>query len=819
MRLVVYWIATKLSSVQQDLIPAYSTNETLRMTDSEMGTRVSFPTRGDETRDALFTAVDDSLANFFKRPINIATYTWTPLQGAPFTAIFDPWSLFLQNPRVINRINNYQLLRCKMHVKFLINGNGFYYGRLMADYAPLLGGDQIQSYSTLVSQNAIAASQRMKVFIDPGGCCSNQMELPFVWHYDALNIPLAEWSAMGSVYIRELSPLKHANGSVQPITITVMAWAEDVQLAVPTSTDSSAIVAQAGEEYAKPGPLENVASAVASVASKLKDVPVVGPYARATSMAAGAFGKVAGAMGWSRPPVILPLDGMRPTFISALAPGDAGDNTQKLTVDSKQELTVDPNVIGIALEDELNIAGIAARESYLTSFAWTTARTAGDMLFTSRVNPMLNASSGGSYYLPASAFATLPFQFWRGRVRFRFQIVASAHHKGRLRFVFDPQLISSVETNVQYTRFIDIGEDRDFTMEVDWAQTPKFLPCPTLLAGSTAYRTTVPFPTVDGVSNGALGVYVLNDLATPNSTVNNDITINVYVSTLDLEVASPSYGFFGVTNSYTATVQAGEEAPMANDLPDAGCGTASSDETVGAQPADNHKFEVFFGENVVNFRQLLHRYMLHSSYTTVNSSAGAPSVWNLSLPQTPFPYGYNSLTVHTTTGAKKFNYVNVTLLQYLMQAFATMRGSQRSKYVVTPAASVASVTARRTSSGWSVPATATVLSQASQSAYGRAFFASRDALFVGGATTPAEAQPVLEVEYPFQKNVRFDYPRIADISSTVAGAPYSYTQNTSLLLNPGTNPVTMDRYVSIGEDFGLYWFQGCPPLSFTAPPA
>jgi hypothetical protein len=68
---------------------------------------------------------------------------------------------------VINRLNNYQLLKSKLHVRFVINGNGFYYGRLMADYTMLPNVDDVTSTSTLVAANAIPASQRMKVFIDP----------------------------------------------------------------------------------------------------------------------------------------------------------------------------------------------------------------------------------------------------------------------------------------------------------------------------------------------------------------------------------------------------------------------------------------------------------------------------------------------------------------------------------------------------------------------------------------------------------------------------------------------------------------------------
>lgn len=169
-----------------------------------MGTKVSLPYVPDWTRDTLFKDVDTSLASFFERPIITRTYTWTPLQVGAFTAIFNPWTDFFGNPRVINRINNYNLLRSKLHVRFLINGNGFYYGRLMADYLPLPTNDNVTSAATIIAENAIQASQRMKVFIDPSTCCSNELELPFVYYRDGVSIPSAEWSELGSIYVREL---------------------------------------------------------------------------------------------------------------------------------------------------------------------------------------------------------------------------------------------------------------------------------------------------------------------------------------------------------------------------------------------------------------------------------------------------------------------------------------------------------------------------------------------------------------------------------------------------------------------------------------
>lgn len=714
-------------------------------------------------------------------------------------------------------------MRANLHVRFMINGNGFYYGRLMADYAPLSDNDQCSDYSTLIAKNAIQASQRMKVFIDPSDCCTNEMYLPFVWHADAITPTTGEWSKLGKVYVRELNPLKHANASVQPITITVMVWATDVKLSVPTSFDSTSLVPQAGEdEYAHTGPVSNTASAIAAAASALTNLPAIGPYARATEIAARGAAKMAGMMGFSRPPEIGPLGGMRPTYISALAPGDAGDNTQKLTVDSKQELTVDPSIIGIDLPDELSIAGIAARESYLTTFNWTTLQSAGDLLWNSRVTPSLCAKDGTTYYLPAAAFAAGPFRYWRGKMRFRFQIVASAYHKGRIRLVWDPLFVQSLETNIQYTDVIDISSQRDVTVEIEWGQSRHYLDVNNSAFGSTSYSTAA-IASAASTCNGVLGVYVFNDLATPNSVVNNDIQVNVFVSMVDFQVASPA-DITGLSNSYVATVQAGEEESSQMDNATApGCGPATSMAHMGLATDDPNEFAVYFGERVSSFRELLHRYNYYTSLVNNNAPGTSPAAWNIVLPHTPIPFGYNSFSLHTTTvGANKFNYVSATLLQYLMPAFACVRGSQRAKFVVGAASSdaISSLSVIRTlSKACTIGGTPVQLPVTTQSTYGRAAYANRSNLLVGGAVTPAPKQPVVEVEFPYQKSVRFDEARIADVNFASETCPYALRYGLQVVLAPLNTPVTVDCYTSIGEDFQLFWFQGCPPLVSLGAPA
>lgn len=791
------------------------------MADSIMGTKVSLPSRADSTRDNVFKSVDDSMANFFSRPILATTYTWTPLQVTPFGVSFNPWALFFQNPRVINRLNNYMLLRANVHVRFLINGNGFYYGRLMADYAPLFGNDNVTNFSVTNPLNAVAASQRMKVFIDPSDCCSNEMECPFVWARDAISPIGSEWQGLGQVQIRELCGLKHANGATQPVTISVFLWATDVQYAVPTSVPSSSLVVQAGDEYGS-GPVENVATAVGGAAAHLASLPGIGPYARATQLAANAAARMARAVGWSRPAIIAPLAGMRPTFISSFAPSDAGDNVTKLTVDSKQEVSVDPGLIGVDLPDELSVASIAARESYLTTFAWPTSAVAGDILYNLRVRPSLCRFLNPFFYPPACAVAEMPFQYWRGKMRFRFQVVASAYHKGRIRMVYDPSYIASLEANVQYTRVVDISTERDVTIEVDWAQTTHYLPTGSLSTGYTAHSATA-FAAGSITSNGVLGLYVLNDLATPNSTINNDIQINVFISMVDFEGAAPReilpYG-----TPYVTTVQAGEmlEDPGSGNEP--GCGEATAEHMVCNAPIDAHDADVYFGEVITSFRQLLRRYTLDFSFIATQTSTTTPGFWVSYFPNSPVPYGYNSSTFHTSTAGKKFNYVNYSLYRLLAPCFVASRGSQRVKYVASGSSPgrVTVMTAQRGEvSATTLPGAIIPLPVTSNSNFARACLGSRRTLIRGGVTTPVSNQPVLEFEIPYYKAVRFDETRIQDMANTSPTSPFSEGHSLELQAGPAAvapESTLVDRYTAVGEDFSFMWWQGCPPIAGVAVP-
>lgn len=761
---------------------------------------------------------DDSLDAFFKRPISIYQTAWTPLNVTPLTATINPWSLFFTNTRVANRICNYNLLTAKLKIKVLVNGNSFYYGRLMVDYVPLPSLDTSMDFTLTTLGNAVAASNRQHLYLDPTTSMGGEMELPFLWPNDNANITVSDLASLGSIYIRELVQLKHANAATTPVEIVIMAWAEDVTLAIPTTLDTYGLTAQANEYEMRPA--SALASATAGLMGRLSSVPIIGPYAKATQMVASSLGAVARMFGYSRPAIINDPVTVRPNYVGNLASTDMGDPVQKLTVDSKQELSIDPRIFGADTGDELVISRIAAVESYYYQFPWTVGRVPDACLFSVRPHPRLNVQTAGITYMPACCFASAPFVYWRGCMRYRFQIVGSGFHKGRLKVMWDPNYIASPETNVAFTRIVDISADREFTIDVPWGQPRAFLPCaamgqsPSLTTDVAAFASSQPW------ANGVLAVYVLNTLVTPNSATNNDISILVSVSMADdAEFAVPEdSAFYSYATVYNYTPQSNETEVDAEGAP---VSEGATESMLQCTPSPDRSL-VYFGERVQSFRQLLRRYTYHSTYLCGSTTAPTTGdvLWYVQNPDFPQYRGYGPLALHRTATAGLYNYVLPSLLTFLTPAYLGVRGSIRSKYKLKcPAQDVLTMQVSRSSSGTASPANGTVATVVTGQSKYAANISSYPTCFMGAALTAPEKQPVLEVEFPYYKGQRFDCARC--VTGTAANSPLGIT-NTYHAVHmqvTGTSTKALDRYIAVGEDFTLFYFLGAPPMRTLANPA
>lgn len=784
---------------------------------------------------------DATLQNFFSRPIKIATHEWGVNSNLSFD--INPWSLYFGNPRVTNRLSNYNIMRAKLHVKIVINGNGFQYGRAMVSYLPFDIYDTLSSNAALIRQDLVQASQQPRVFLDPTTSQGGELVLPFFNYMNYCSIPYSQWSALGQLYFRSLNPLKHANGATDLVTISVFAWAEDVEMSVLTSAECDDILPQSGkevDEVNKEGIVSGPATAIAKAAGALTKVPYIAPFAQATEMAASTTAAIAKMFGYCRPPVVKNPDPYKPYTASSLAMTNTGDGPSKMSVDAKQELSIDPRIAGLNGVDSLNIKEIAKRESYLTTFSWNIGTAPETLLWNARVDPCIWAQNSGpptTYHFPACAMAALPFKYWTGTMKFRFQIVCSAFHKGRLKVVYDPNYFKSNEYNTNYLSIIDIADKTDFTVEIANGQPITLLEHvkPGKESISTMYSTT-PYtaPPSYPRSNGVVGVFVVNELTTPNSVQSNDIEINVFVSMGDdFEVFVPDDHFQYFTCKPTLQPQSGYEGKLVSESQNTEEPSAPQQmhaEKLGPIMSDNSDInKVFTGECITSFRTMLKRYNL---WNTISSLTNEPRTRGGRLSMFPYYRGRVAGAVDLDSVNNPYNYCNTILLHWCAWAFSGWRGSIRWK--ILPRGPIvlnhkSTIYIQRHSMGAnepafrrfsSTPVGATTDSKASRTIVIEDDFTNFPKQLVPFSGTKGqvyqcgEINPSVEFEMPYYSPYRFTPGKEEDHTSIA-----NWKEGFDYLIDARGYPENFwDFHVAAGEDLQFYFFTGLPRLYYEASP-
>lgn len=784
---------------------------------------------------------DATLENFFKRPLRIATITWTV--GGSFFQTLNPWQLFFENPRVLNRISNFHVLRSKLCVRIMINGNGFHYGRALASYRPLHGEDDVVAWRPVVPEDVVEASQRMHVWLDPTKSQGGTLVLPFIYYKNGMNIVEQDWRAMGELDLGSVAVLRHANGGDDAVTISVFAWAEDVSLSIPTLAEPGSLAPQGGEEVSmSSGPISGPAAVVSKVAGALARVPTIRPYALATQMASDAVGNVARAFGMSRPVDVGPVQSYKPTYTGNMVNANTLDTSTKLTYDVKQELTIDPRACGMGPADEMSLLSLTTRESYLTQFNWTTSAAPESLLWNSYVTPFLwKQTASGEVHFTPMAYTAFPFEFWRGSINFRFQIVASAFHKGRLKIVYDPYAApgGGSEYNVQYTHVIDLAKERDFTVTINWGQELSFLRRPDEFL--TPFSNTALLDPKHEVCNGVLYVYVVNDLTTPSLAL-DPVSVLVSVSSGDdFEVVSPTAMRLAGEPDPTPFVPQGgsrDAYKYLRDLQPQGVnadGDLTTEESAPIQDevetalatkldiADNTQ-KIYFADPVTSIRQVLKRYQTYLGIAQLAPVAGNETL--AVIPDFPLYRGYAGggglFFASLPTDPTPYNYSSMTMMNWFTPCFLCRRGGIRYKAIFSDTTTnqyYGNLSVKRLA----VPTGAFLaLTNIAQSP-GRWSYNSdqvRGRVLVGheGAlTTPITHNPVLEYELPMQRAYRFvPGRRLRNLSDNWFDQYHSITFPHSPTSEPGAGVTLL---VSAAEDFSLSFYQSTPVMWFAFDPA
>lgn len=789
----------------------------------------------DPSRGASDTT-DADLGSFFARPVQIHSVEWTPGQG--LDEFIKPWGLWAKNPRVANRLTNFRNFRGNLCVKILLNGNQFFWGKALLSYMPL----PLMTHRTFETGvlDTVQASQRPHLWIDAASSEGGVMKLPFYWPFDAIDITesnnLYSFDNVGTLWTTTIARLAHVSAA-DPITITYFAWCEDVVLSAPTQTDFGSLSPQAGElpvgggppgaEYGT-GAISKPASIVKSVADALSSVPVIKPFALATSITASAVGSLATMFGYSRPHV---LEGIRRRKIwntGNTANCDAEDTCDSLALTSKQEVSVDPRIVGLGDCDELTIKHLAEKESWFTIVSWLKSDDQHDPLISIPVTPQLwrygarslPPSEDGWGHTPMS-YCALPFHYWKGNLTFRFQVVASGYHKGRLLFVWDPVTSHAVpEMNTVYSRVVDIAEQRDFSITIGWGSEKPMLRTREPVAAET-YAERALFSGSTSFHNGVLTCYVLNQLVSSSDNA-HEVYLNVITSCENLELANPHDRIKKYTvapidkttnpsdpSDLFAQVGVLSDANTSGEV-NAPEGAESLHDVGNTAPID-YLAHVCMGERIASFRQLLKRYC-YSDSVYAHGAIVDNSVFRFIHTRAiePMIRGYTSKGVHTDpSNQKKVDANACTMINFVSTMFHSWRGSIRYKFVPTVGINhrPSRVYLSRGNKAYSYEDTEVYKLDADN----LTFMGTNDQPgWTGSLISTPEASNVLEAQFPFYSDRRFNFVRVSDFT----GAQDLGLQLTALVnAEKGTDvEVGYDVWIAGGEDYNLFFFIGIPTL-------
>eukprot|EP01084_Bolivina_argentea_P088162 159192_1 len=376
--------------------------------------------------------------------------------------------------------------------------------------------------------------------------------------------PFPDLEEAGALIISTLNPIRFANTTTaaeNPVSINVFAWCEEIELGCITATNiditaESAVVnrinnysdaydsggmskmgrqvmsdVRSGEavstggqglgtymsemasdvaanvtktEYNDPGPVTKVATAISNVGGMLSDVPIIGDFAKATSAVFKGLGAVSNFFGFSKPVILEPAMFVKNMPFQNGAVGNVKETAYMLAVDPKIELSVDPSLGGMNV-DELVIGNIASRKSYIGTFDWSDADVAmTDVLWNTTVDPNMgialigarnvreaeqpNGGTTNNYCQDSAlAFSSRPFSYWRGTINYTFEVVCSRFHRGKLLIRFEPNTYqyetliktNSAPLNQQNSVILDIQNGQTVTIAVDWAATRSWCLLPT----------------------------------------------------------------------------------------------------------------------------------------------------------------------------------------------------------------------------------------------------------------------------------------------------------------------------------------------------
>lgn len=771
------------------------------------------------------------MGDFLSRPIKLAQGTAT--LGSNFTMAIDVWEEFLSHASVRAKLRNYAYLRGKLKVRITVSGTPWHFGKLQVSYQPLAKFNANLDY--LVPQ--LGTSQRICALtylsqakgsrvIDVHDNKPLEIECPFIspqpmgrlFNKSPLILAAADgyddFDGFGTLYINSIGTIEAVAGGspATSVGVQVYAWMEDLQLGCPTGTvievSTESDTKQISDERVV-GPVERISSKLASAASFMSKVPIIGPFATAAVAPLKAVSSVASLFGFSYPTIIDKPSRVKNEPFQNSSQFIGCDTGQRLTIDPKQELSVDPRSTGTE-EDEMAYSHIASVETLIDQFVWSSSDgQLASSIWMAPVNPriakrILVAAGPPPQYVVAPsalAFVATTHEWWRGDITFRFEVICSKFHRGSLAILYEPNISQNVvidtvlDLNKQYVTRIDLQTTTDFEFTVKWAfPRPWARVMPDSLMGDLG---TVGFlgDALFEYANGYIAVIPYTELQSPDG---SDITINVYIKSDNMH-----FNRYNLAKIPTARPSIEADTVFSPATPN-----PVENMDLNNTTATEDNISLFtFGEQPISYRSALRRFSPWRNNSTLKLTAAynGPILRYITYPwSTPTP-SYGSAASDSTPN----------LFGYLRLAYLGFRGGIKWRFSLAGPVSTTyyqNVVVSLEDSSTTVPSSAL----ANFADYQRLSPSSN-----GSAVFNATTNGGFEVEWPMYTTNLFLLSFNEDLipNTSIMDKMMNSQLTFYIPTRPGT-PTATDALVvntscAAAEDFSLMRFSGAPVYQYT----
>jgi len=829
---VSVYIKTESAIIHDGAIEDMKTNENVTdvMGDDENYVSTPAPFYAASAVDTVL-----SISDFMSRPLQISTGGFA-LNGSIILPL-PVWDLYFLNPAVRAKLRNCSAIRGNLHVRIVLTSTPFHLGKLMVSYQPYPAENDAYTFlvaNTTAIGNSIQLLNYMSqspesIVMDVKENNPAEIVCPFIhpkpmvrlWNDNLAVSDITSFqdiAPLGELMLASIGYFRTVNGNADDVGYEVYAWLEDVCVGPPTGAHVAIRTESKILDERNTGPIERFSSGAVTVSNALSKVPFISTWATASAIGFGALKKVSAIFGWSVPNIVSAPERVKNQAFQSYSNTIGHDTAYKLTLDPKQELSIDPSFMGSS-EDCMNIQHIASRNTYLTTFGWAETDSPLAPIFGCLVTPHLYSYSADILHVlaqpTAMVFAAAPFQYWRGDIEITLEFVCSQFHRGKIGVFYEPVvpqmalIQANLDLNKQYVQIIDIQQTQKVTFTVkwnqfrDWADRGEFPFEPVYDADPSQCVLTSP-----SSYNGMVIIAPITNLTSPDD---EPINVNIYVRCPNLMVNR-------MTRTYMPTVR---HQPVVSSMVDSKDGVIvteskviddQSSQVVSNMDLNKSKASTdticlqYFGERPVSFRSILKRYATVSSSFALTISAVAPNAWYVGA-----IYPKNNLS------STPLNYMD--MFSYLRRGYVGMRGSMRHRIKPMLGSGYAPhelATVWLDAPGDTYPTVQMGVSNISSNAAALAYGLTMD----GAERFDLSSNGGIEFEAPLYTNNLFIFAFNPNFLNTYTEANISSVWTQSFGIRIPLNATTATNQslgfmddICIGEDFSFFRFQGAAPFS------